>query len=234
MYEWIISDEQGVAALESPVLVGEGESPVPPVGGPIAIRLHDLVVHNNKKWIDLFGGADIRVDVLAVQGNVLEDDPSSFYTPTTYRFGGVRDNQTLTLDKEGLLAFYGWPKHFIDLSVMVSRDTQRADDLAVLLQKETSSSEFSGALDAILQLAASGAALAIKNALSVAALMGGLAWKVLRAATSNTVGAYRGNRLEFPHQFGLGRNPEQGSYLRQNLSMWFEVIRASKTAAPTD
>ena len=121
MEGWLIEDQQGLSALDGPILRNGGtEEPLP---GPIALRLHDIVIHSNKRWFDFLGGADIRVDVLAVQGNVLDDDPKSFYTPTTVRFGGIGDESTVPLDEHGLLAYYGWPKHFLDISVLVSRDT---------------------------------------------------------------------------------------------------------------
>jgi hypothetical protein len=228
--QWFIEDEQALATLDAGVpegVRGEGAKPLP---GPVAVRLHDVVVHNNKRWFDFLGGADIRVDVLAVQGNVLDDDPRSFYTPTTVRFGGIGDETALPLDDQGLLAFYGWPKHFLDLSVMVSRDTSGADDLAALLAAEASSPEFTGAAAPILELATGAGALVVRNAVAVAGTLGGLAYKILRRVSGSTIGAYRGNRLEHPHRFGLGRNPADGSYRRQDLSLWYEVV----SAAPDD
>ncbi|MGH9133949.1 MAG: hypothetical protein ACRDZZ_08445 [Ilumatobacteraceae bacterium] len=233
MDAWFIEDEQALKVLDNTTRgsdVTRGDDSVPALPGPVALRLHDLVIHDNKRWFDFLGGADIRVDVLAVQGNVLDDDPRSFYTPTTARFGGVGDESTVPLDDQGLLAYYGWPKHFIDISVMVSRDTSRADDLATLLTKEASSADFNDVVSPILQLALGGGALAVKNAVAVAATLGGLAYKVLRQVSGSTIGVYRGNRLEHPHRFGLGRNPTDGSYRRQNLSLWYDVVSAAEDA----
>src|SRR6478735_1991164 len=228
MADWVISDDQGVAALDDARLVGVGEQPPEPLPAPIALRLHDIVVHDNKKWFNLFGGAEVRVDVLVVQGNLLdEQNATSFYTPTTHRFGDVRDETTLPLDEGGLLAFYGWPKHFLDMSVMVSRDTDRADDLAVLLSQAASSPELKASVDTALQLAAGGGALIVRNALEAAAVLGGFAYKLLRQVSGNTIGVYHGNRLEFPQQFGLGQNPpDGGAYRQQDMSLRFDVMLA--------
>ena len=227
MEGWLIEDEQGLNALNGPVLRDGGAKPL---DGPIALRLHDIVIHSNKRWFDFLGGADIRVDVLAIQGNVLDDDPKSFYTPTTVRFGGIGDESTVPLDDHGLLAYYGWPKHFLDISVLVSRDTTRADDLAALLEKEAASTEFKDAASSILALATGAGAIAVKNAVSVAGTLGGLAYKILRQVSGNTIGVYRGNRLEHPHRFGLGRNPAEGLYRVQQLSLWYEVLTAAEEA----
>jgi hypothetical protein len=226
MEGWLIEDEQGLNALDGPIVRDGGK----PLDGPIALRLHDIVIHSNKRWFDFLGGADVRVDVLAVQGNVLDDDPKSFYTPTTVRFGGIGDESKVPLDEHGLLAYYGWPKHFLDISVLVSRDTTRADDLAALLEKEAASTEFKDAASSILALATGGGAIAVKNAVSVAGTLGGLAYKILRQVSGNTIGVYRGNRLEHPHRFGLGRNPAEGLYRVQQLSLWYEVLTAAEEA----
>lgn len=232
MEGWIIQDEQALTALDAPPK--RGATPTKPLEGPVALRLHDLVIHDNKRWFDFLGGADIRVDVLAIQGNVLDDDPKSFYTPTTVRFGGIGDESKVPLDEHGLLAYFGWPKHFLDISVLVSRDTSRADDLAKLLEKEASSSEFKDAVSPILALAFSGGAIAVKNAVSVAATLGGIAYKILRQVSGNTIGVYRGNRLEHPHRFGLGRNPAEGAYRVQQLSLWYEVLTAAEEDAASE
>lgn len=233
MSEWTIEDEQAVASLDEPHLVGADDAPQQPLTAPIAVTLHDIVVHDNKKWTNVLGGAAVRIDVLTVQGNLLDGDPTSFYTPTTRRFDDIGDEAMLPLDEHGLLAYYGWPKHFLDISVLVSRDTARADDLATLLAEQATAPALTGGLDSILQLVTSGGALAIRNALSGAALLGSFAYKVLRQVSGSTIGVYHGNRLEYPHRFGQGRNPPKGSYRQQDMSLRFDVFTAAETAPTT-
>lgn len=232
MDEWLIDDRQALRRLDESRIVG-ATSRAPAPTRPIAIRLHDVFIEDNQRLFGgKFGGADIRVDVLAVQGNMLDDSSTKFYTPTTARFGGIGNRQQLPLDDYGLLAFYGWPQHFLTLSVLVSRDTTNADDLAQLLERETSSKGFTDAVSSIAALAMSGGALAVKQAITTATALGALAYRVVRAATGNTVGAYRGDRLEFPDRFGIGRNPGEGSYRSQDLSLWFEVLSAADGDPP--
>ena len=52
----------------------------------LAVSLHDIVIHNNKKW---FGEADIRLDALVITGYGTQDDPRSFYMPKTASFARV-------------------------------------------------------------------------------------------------------------------------------------------------
>jgi hypothetical protein len=227
MNELLVDDLRAEDTLDSSELVGDRE--VSDLDGPIAVRLHDIFIADNQK---LFGTANIRVDVLAVQGNLLDGDPTSFYTPTTIRFSGVSNDAMLLSDDKGLLAYYGWPQHFLTLSVLVSRDTKDSDDLAALLQAEASSPDFRSVAEAIGNLALSGGALIAKQAISMATTLGSVAYKVLRQVTGNTVGVYRGDRLAYPDRFGLGRNPATGVYKSQDLSLWYEVINAAEGARP--
>ena len=60
----------------------------------LAIRLHDIIIHDNKKW---FGGADIRLDTFIVHGQGKREKPESFYMPGTFRFGGVKNGDHLPI-----------------------------------------------------------------------------------------------------------------------------------------
>jgi hypothetical protein len=71
----------------------------------LALRMNDVVIHDTKKW---FGGADIRIDAIAVTG---AGQPSaSFYQPTTFRFPSVHDGDRLPIESPGLIFFYGQPR----------------------------------------------------------------------------------------------------------------------------
>jgi hypothetical protein len=231
MTQWLIDDSVDAGRVELALAAqdaatrGDAESTA---SGPLAVRLHDLVVHDNHKWLTLLGGADVRLDVVVVQGNVLEQDASSCYVPTTFRYSGIGDGDQLPLDDQGVLAYYGWPKHFLDLSVVVSRDTRHGDDLSTLLTEATNDPGLKTALSALLGLTvAVPAAAAITGALAAAATIGNIAYKVVSAVGGRSIGLYRGNRLAFPDQFGVGRNPRSGSYRQQDLSFWYEVVESS-------
>jgi hypothetical protein len=75
----------------------------------VAIRLHDVVIHNNRKW---FGEANIRLDALVIHGNREIGRPDSFYSPRTFRFERVAKGDRLPIGETGLLIFYGVPRYF--------------------------------------------------------------------------------------------------------------------------
>src|SRR5205823_11988345 len=90
MADWLIEDVVTADTLRDSavrieanhqrgVIRGEARQP------RLAVRFHDIVVHDNKKWFQVFGGADVRVDAIVVQGNILEQDPSTAYAPATLR-----------------------------------------------------------------------------------------------------------------------------------------------------
>ena len=110
----------------------------------VAVRLHDVLIHHNKKWLDIFGGADVRLDAIVVQGNVIESGPAAAYVPTTMRFAGIGDGDSLPGDEFGMLLYFGRPRHFLDISIIVSRDRRDTDDLSSLLAREMNSSAMKG------------------------------------------------------------------------------------------
>lgn len=191
-----------------------------------ALRLHDVLIHNNKKWLSLFGGADVRLDAVVVQGNVIEANPAAAYVPKTMRFSGIGDGDHLPSDDFGMLLYYGYPRHFLDISIIVSRDRRDSDDLAAALAKEVNSSAMKSATASLLELAVAGpAAVAVQGAITAAATIGDLAYQVVKAMSGSTIGMYRGCRLAHPDKFGLGRNPSDGSsYRKGDLSFWYEVV----------
>jgi hypothetical protein len=232
MAQWLIDDSVDVGRIGSALAARDtatrGSSDPSAPGSELAVRLHDLVVHNNRKWLEFLGGADVRLDVVVVQGNVLEHDPSTCYAPTTLHFTGVGDGDALPVDDAGILVYYGWPKHFLDLSIVVSRDTKHGDDLSVLMAKATSDPTLKVAFGSLLGLVvAMPAAAAVTAAMTAAATIGNLAYQLVTAVCDRSIGLYRGNRLAFPDQFGIGRNPRSGAYRQQDLSFWYEVVESS-------
>ena len=232
MTDWLIDDsvDSGriAPALAAAQVATRGAGDADAANAALVVRLHDLVVHNNHKWITFLGGADVRVDLVVVQGNVLENDPTTWYTPTTLRFESVGDGDSLPVDEQGILAYYGWPKHFLDISVIVSRDTAHSDDLSALLSRSAANPEVKTALSALIGVAvAVPPAAAVAAALTAAATIGNVAYQAVRSISSKSIGLYRGNRLAFPDRFGVGRNPRNGSYRQQDLSFWYEVIESA-------
>lgn len=224
MSAYALEDLAALHALDADRPVSVHEEQPPDRTKPIAVRLHDLVVHDNRKWASVLGGADVRVDVLAVTGNALDGDDTKAYVPSTHRFHDVGDGDTLPMDDSGLLAFFGWPRHFIDLSVIVSRDRRDSDDLATLLRDSVTSDEFVGATETIANLIASPTVFALREAIGAAATLGSLAYTLVQKVSQASIGLYRGNRLESQQRFGIGRNPDEGTYRVNELSLWYEVI----------
>lgn len=230
MTNWLIEDRADSRAVaRSVVLEGAERERGSSAKGPdetVAVRMHDVLIHNNKKWLDVLGGADIRLDAVVVQGNVIDDNPTAAYVPTTMRFSGIGDGDQLPSDEFGMLLYYGYPRHFLDISIIVSRDRRDTDDLSVLLAKEINSSAMKGAMATLLGMAvAAPPAAAVVGAIGASATIGNLAYKIVRSMSGNTIGMYRGSRLAYPDKFGEGRNPSgESTYRKGDFSFWYEVI----------
>ncbi len=189
----------------------------------MAMRLKELIVHDNKKW---FGGANIRVDALVVHGNVNKDG-DSFYMPGTFRFPGVAKGEKLPIGENGLLIFFGKPRYFIDLFLLVSRDKKDTADLAELLKTGMNDASTKGAVTALMSLAVADPHVAtITTALGAAATVGALAHKMLNSVTGNTIGLFRANWLQHRDDFGQGRHPENppDTYRIKDLSFYIEIL----------
>jgi hypothetical protein len=189
---------------------------------PLAITLHDIVIHDTKKW---FGGADIRLDALVVNGHGTIDEPGSFYSPQTFRFPGVRDEEHFPIGESGLLAFLGRPSYFLDLFITASRDKKDSEDLSKALREELSTSELRSAIGTLAGLVAAPHAAAITAALGAASMLGEFAYRLLSRLTGNTIGLLHTSWLEHKSSFGIGRHPEEGSYRLRDLSLWYEISR---------
>lgn len=198
----------------------------PETDTPMALVLNELLVHNNRRF---FGSANVRADTIVVQGNLLDSEtPRNFYSPSTLRFSGIGDGEALPIDDHGITLYYGWPRHFIDLSVIVSRDDDGKKSLSELLVDELGSDDFSEAIRvlALLAGAANPTAAAIIGAIGAAKSLASIALKVLGELNQPTIGLYRGTRLAHPGSFGLGRNPDVGTYRADEMSLSFDVVSA--------
>lgn len=195
----------------------------------LAIRLHDIIIHDTKKW---FGGADIRLDTFIVHGQGKREKPESFYMPGTFRFGGVKNGDHLPIDDTGLLVFYGKPLHFLDIFIMVSRDRKDTDDLALLLARQLQLDEFKTALSTLLSLAvAAPQAAVVTAAVGAAAILGNIAYQALQKATGNTIGLYRASWLQYRDSFGIGWHPETAVYRVKDLSFRYEILLDERASA---
>ena len=203
------------------------------VAGPdnptLAVSLHDVVIHDTRKW---FGEADIRLDALVVSGYGKNDDPTSFYMPKTASFARIRDEDALQLGPGGLLVFHGRAAHFLDLFILVSRDRQDSADLATLLKTSLQSDEMRGAAAGLLGLAiAAPHVAAVTAAIGAAGVLGDFAYRLLRAVTGNTIGLYRNSHLQHRDGFGVGRHPEQGRFRVNDLSFRYQISPESAPAS---
>lgn len=189
---------------------------------PLALTLHDIVIHDTKKW---FGDADIRLDALVVNGHGTIDDPESFYSPQTFRFPGVRDEEQLPTGESGLLAFLGRPSYFLDLFITVSRDRKDSDDLSKALREELATNQVQEAFGTLVGLVAAPHVAAVNAALGAASRLGEFAYQLLRQLTGSTIGLLHTSWLEHKTGFGIGRHPDSGSYRLRDLSFWYEISK---------
>ena len=189
----------------------------------LAVTLHDLVIHDNKKW---FGEADIRVDVLIVTGQPQGDGQNNYYMPKTASFSRVADGDSLPIGAGGLLAFHGPVEHFLDIFIMVSRDRQDIDNLADLMRDHLKSEELQSAAGALAGLAiAAPQVAAVTTAIGAAATLGDFAYRLLRNATGSTIGLYRNSHLQVRDGFGIGPHPSDGetAFRVKDLSFHYEI-----------
>jgi hypothetical protein len=189
----------------------------------LAVSLHDVVIHDNRKW---FGEADVRLDALVITGYADQASPGSFYRPRTASFARVKDSDKLQIGPGGLLAFYGPVAHFLDILIMVSRDRKDSDDLATILSGGLQSPEFTGAVGTLVGLGAVAPHVAVVTAaIAAAGAVGDFAYRMLRRATGGTIGLYRTSHLEVRDGFGVGQHPgpPPATFRQNDLSFRYEI-----------
>lgn len=219
--EWLIDETRPLNAQDRSRLDDELRShrgarrPTP----TLALTLHDVVIHDTRKW---FGGADIRLDMLVTTGRSIGKNHPNFFVPKTAVFPGVRDGETLPIAPGGLIGFYGQPAHFLDVSVLASRDRSDVDQLSTLL-KDASSGEVSDAIGKLTELVAAPEVAAVEAAVSTAWALSWATFRLMQALTGATIGLYRNSHLQYRDGFGIGRHPGQGSYRKMDLSFHYEI-----------
>jgi hypothetical protein len=189
----------------------------------LAVRLNDMVVHDTRKW---FGGADLRLDTIVVHGpGEQQGSEAEFFQPTTFRFSGIRDGDRLPIETPGLLTFYGRPRHFLDIAIIMSRDRKDTADLGTLIATHLNSDAWRQGAGALLGLAvAAPQAAAVVAAVGGAAVIANFALELLAQMTGDTIGVYRASFLQHLDRLGLGRHPDAGQYRQRDLSFWYEIV----------
>jgi hypothetical protein len=186
----------------------------------LALRMNDAVIYDVKKW---FGGANVRMDAIVVNGAAAVD--GDFYQPATFRFPDVKDGERLPIVEPGLTFFYGKPRHFLDVSILVSRDRKDTKDLAQLIVERTGAPEWKSAFGVLLGLAvAAPQAAAVTAAVGAAITVGNFALNVLQEVTGTTIGLYRASFLQERDRFGIGRHPSAGAYRMKDFEFWYEIV----------
>jgi hypothetical protein len=186
-----------------------------------ALRLNELIIHNNRTW---FHEGDIRLDALVVQGSG-STSKSDFYHPSTFSFPRVADGEALSIGQPGLLLYYGQPRYFLDLFLLVSRDSGNSDKLSDLLNRSVTAKALDPAVTPLLELATSAiTANAISLAMQAAVTVGNVAYRAVQAVTSNTIGIYRASFLQVADKFGAGKHPETGYLDVKDLSFKYEIL----------
>jgi len=227
---WLIDQRSELTDGQLDLLDRELDDSGPDVRGTergvatLAVLIHDVVIHDNRKW---FGEADVRLDALVITGKGTADDPASFYMPRTASFARVKDADSLQIGPGGLLAFHGDAAYFLDVLVLVSRDTKDSRDLATILAGATQSGELTGSVGALLGLAvASPQVAAVTAAIGAAGALGDLAYRLLSRATGNTIGVYRNSHLEVRGDFEPGHHPgpPPQSFRANDLSFRYEIV----------
>jgi hypothetical protein len=223
MTTWLIDETQTMDAAAIEGLLRASTTTRGPSKAALAVRVNDIVIRDTKKW---FGGADIRLDAIVVQGLPKGSAANqSFYQPSTFRFSGIHDGNRLPIDPPGLLIFYGRPAYFLDISILASRDRRDSEHLGRLIASRLNSDEWKAAGAALLSLALAAPQVAtLTAAIGSAATVGNLAAELLHKATGNTIGLYRVSWLQHHDRFGLGRHPAAGAYRQQDLSFWYEIV----------
>ena len=184
----------------------------------LAVFLKPLAVKDTRKW---FGEADIRVDTLASQAG---QETGALFKPNTFRFPRVADGDNLANEDNGLMIYYGKPKHFLVLTVTLARDTKDSDDLAAMIDKQSKSDEVSTVLTKMAAAVASPHLAVVQTAMQAALTLGNVAYQLIRQLTPKCLGLYRTNWLANKDNFGIGRHPVVGLLNIKDFDFAYEIV----------
>ena len=224
MPEWMV--EEGALDPEL-ALAGEASATYRETSSPldgfmaqqeIAVFLKPLVINDTRKW---FGEADIRLDALVVQGG---NESGSLYAPHTFRFPRVADGDDVAHTDNGLMIYYGRPKHFLALTLTLSRDTKDSDDLAELISQQAEREDVASVLSRMTTAVASVQLATVEVAMKAALALGDVAYGLVRQISPKCLGLYRGNWLARKDNFGIGRHPPEGVVSIKDFMFAYEVV----------
>ena len=185
----------------------------------LSIFLKPLVINNTRKW---FGEADIRADVLVVQGG---QEYGSLYAPQTFHFPRVADGDDLANRDNGLMIYYGRPKHFLVMTIMLSRDTKDSDSLADLISQQAKRKDIADVLSRMAVAASSPHLAVVQTAIEAALIFGDVAYRLIRQISPNCLGIYRANWLARKDNFGIGHHPtKEGSFNIKDFTFAYSIV----------
>jgi len=182
----------------------------------VAIRLEELLVQRNRLWL----GTDIRVDTIVLT-SALDTPRKPAYEARTERFPHIHSGESLPVDQ--MLLYLGPVVDYLDIAIWVSRDVPGSPGLGELLAQEMSGPELPQALAHLADGAgASPEVVTAAAALSLAAVVVNIGYKLLHGHIDEVIGLYRGSMLA--HEgFGLGRHPESGTRQVQDFSLAYRI-----------
>lgn len=222
MSTWLIDETTPLAAIDA-----EQEAQPDALGFdergravPVAVQITDLTVNDVRRW---FGAAKVRLDTLIQTVPRRRDRPSELFTASTVRFPNVHDGDRIDIES-GIGVYLGHPRYLLDVRIQLSRDETDTPDLVELLA--ASSDDLSHVTSPLLELAGvlPNGALVAAGATAVGAAAN-LAFKLLANSTGKTIGLYANTWYAKRHDFGVGRHPQQGRHIRDDMELAYEIFR---------
>jgi hypothetical protein len=218
--EWLVDETRtltGAEALEATRRELRFDRKIEPA---VNIALYDVTIYDTRKW---FGAAEVRIDALVVTPAPAEDQ---LYQANTFTFPGVRDGQTLSIDREAGLGLYtGWPQYLLDIALIASLGGADQKTLGELLAD--SADQLGSLLGDVAKLTiAAPHAAAITGAAAAAAKLSGTVLRLLAQETGKSIGLYRATWYEQRNHFGLGSHPPDDSLFReQDFAFRYEIFQ---------
>jgi hypothetical protein len=178
----------------------------------LAIRLNELLVHDNRK---LWGSTDIRIDTLCVTGD-------QEVSTSTHVFGHIADEDRVPFDN--LLVFKGPVTGFVDFAIWVSKHDDGQADLPELMREVANEAEFQHAVTVLGGLALAGPqAASLAAGLAAGGTVTYFVSRLIQRALGQHIGLYRCSFLP-QEEWGIGRHPKSDMLRAQDFSFSFEIL----------
>jgi len=189
---------------------------VPSAATMVAVRLDELVVHQNRA----LGGTDVRVDAVVLTGGGTDPQRPPYHAATA-RFSNVRDQDRLPLDR--MLLYHGPAVDFLDIAIWVTRDRKDSLALSDLLRSRLTGADFQAAAAQLIGVAfAAPHTAAAVAAIGAGAVVVSIAYELLSRFVGDSIGLYRTTLLAHEN-FGIGRHPRHGDLHAQDFSFHYSV-----------